>query len=338
MKAAVFKGPGVMAVETCPDPRPGPGEVLVAVRAVGVCGSDVHGFAGRSGRRAPGLVMGHEIAGEIVERGAGVERPRPGRRVAVLPLVACGRCETCRRGAPHLCPHRHLLGLDLPGAYAEYVVAPAGNCRPVRRGVALAHAALAEPLAVGLHAAAQAGVGWGDTVVVLGAGGIGLCALLACRQRGAAKVYVTDVVPERLTVAEALGGIPARVDGGDPVEWIRSAAGESPRRVIDAVGATATLRQALALIAPGGRVVVVGMGEPEVSLPLYDLITREHVLIGAYAYTPREYARAVTLINRRRVDLTLLVGRTCALADLPDLLPRMVRGEVTAPRVVVGIG
>jgi L-iditol 2-dehydrogenase len=335
VKALVYKRPGVVEIEEQPDPRPASDEVLVAVRAVGICGSDVHGFAGVTGRRAPGMVMGHEAAGVVSALGQGVERPRRGSRVAIFPIRACGTCAACLRGEPQICTNRRVLGVHLPGAYAEYVVVPSGNCRPLRRTTTFAQGALAEPLAVGLHAVRLSGVSRGDPIAILGAGGIGLCALLACRLRGARSIYVTDVVTERLALAEALGGIPISPREVDPVARIHREVGPLAS-VIDAVGVAETLRQSLALSAPGGRIVMVGMGSPTVDLPLYDLITQERTLWGAYAYTVSDYARAVRLINRRRVDVTPLIGRTCALGDLPDLFPRLQQGEVTAPRVVVG--
>lgn len=337
MKALVYKGPGVVQIEDYAEPRPGPGEVLVAIRAVGICGSDIHGFAGTTGRRTPGTVMGHEAAGVVVALGGSVERPRPGSRVAIFPIRACGRCVACRRGEMQLCADRRVLGVHVPGAYAEYLVVPARNCRRLRRTTAFTQGALAEPLAVGLHAAGLAGVGKGEAVAVLGAGGIGLCVLLACRLRGARPVYVTDIVAERLALAEALGAVPVSTRDSDPVERILKDTGPLGS-VVDAVGIAETLQQALALTAPGGRIVIVGLGSPRVELPLYDLITQERTLWGAYAYRAAEYARAVTLINRRRVDVTPLIGRTCTLDDLPDLFPRLQQGAITAPRVVVGIG
>jgi L-iditol 2-dehydrogenase len=337
MKALVYKGPGVVGIEERPDPRPAPDEVLVAVRAAGICGSDIHGFAGITGRRAPGTVMGHEAAGVIVGLGRDVERPRRGSRVAIFPITACGTCGACLRGEPQICTGRRVLGVHVPGAYAEYMVVPAENCRPLRRTTTFAQGALAEPLAVGLHAVKQSGVARGQAIAILGAGGIGLCALLACRVRGVRLIYVTDVVTERLALAEALGAIPISPRDADPVERIQHEVGPLGS-VVDAVGIAETLRQALAMTAPGGRIVMVGMGSPVVDLPLYDLVTQERTLSGAYAYTASDYARAVRLINRRRVDVTPLIGRTCALDDLPDLFPRLWRGEVTAPRVVVGVG
>lgn len=337
MKALVYKGPEVVAIEEQAEPRPGPGEVLVAVRATGVCGSDIHGYTGTTGRRLPGVVMGHEVAGVVVAQGPGVEKPRLGSRVAIFPILACHRCDACMRGQSQVCASRRVLGVEAPGGYAEYVTAPAGNCRPLRRTISFAQGALAEPLAVGLHAATLAGVRRGDAVAVLGAGGIGLCVLLACRLRGASPVYVTDVVAERLAIAEALGGVPVSARDADPIERVLREAGPLGR-VVDAVGIAGTLRQALALTAAGGRIVVVGMGSPLVELHLYDLITQERTVVGSYAYTAREYARAVTLINRRRIDVTLLIGRICTLMDLPDIFPRLLRGEIHVPRVVVGIG
>lgn len=337
MKALVYKGPGAVALEDQTDPRPGAGEVLVEVRAVGICGSDIHGFSGTTGRRAPGIVMGHEVAGVVVGHGPRVARPRLGSRVAVFPIVSCQKCGMCRRGKAQICRHRRVLGVEMPGAFAEYLVVPARNCRPLRRTTPFAQAALAEPLAVGLHAVALAGGRRGGSAAVLGAGGIGLCALLAFRLRGVSPVYVTDLVPERLALAEALGGVPVNARDADPVGTILEAAGPL-RSIVDAVGSTTTIRQSLALAPAGGRVVVVGMGSPTVDLPIYDLITRERVLVGSYAYTARQYARAVTLINSGHPDVSPLIGHTCALPDLPGILPRMLRGEITVPRVVVGIG
>lgn len=337
MKALVYKGPGVVALEDRTDPHPGAGEVVVAVRTVGICGSDIHGFSGTTGRRAPGIIMGHEVAGVVVGHGPGVARPRTGSRVAVFPIVSCQKCVACRRGRPQICAHRRVLGVQVPGAFAEYVVVPAANCRPLRRTTSFAQGALAEPLAVGLHAVALARGRRGEPAAILGAGGIGLCALLAFRHRGVSPVYVTDLVPERLALADALGGVAVNARDVDPVERILTHVGPLDC-VIDAVGSAATLRQALALTSAGGRVVIVGMGSPIVDFPLYDLITQERVVVGSYAYTAREYARAVTLINRGRPDVTPLIGRTYALPDLPDLFPRLLRGEITAPRVVVGVG
>jgi len=331
----VYRGPGVVVLEDRPAPSPGAGQVLVAVRAAGVCGSDIHGAAGETGRRTPGVVMGHELAGVVVDRGSGVERPAPGTRVAVFPMLTCSECAACRHGTPELCERRRVLGVDLPGAYAEYVVVPAANCLALRRATTFAQGALAEPLAVGLHATAIAGVRRGDVVAVLGAGGIGLCTLLACRLRGASRVFVTETVPERLAVAEALGGIAMSARDGDAVDRITVVAG-APRRVVDTVGRDETIREALRLVAAGGRVAVVGLATPQVGVRLDDLVTRERVLAGVYACTPAEYARAVRLINRRRVDVTPLIGRTCTLDDLPELFPQLMRGEVAAPRVVVG--
>jgi len=337
VKAVVYQGPGRLVLEERGEPAPGPGEVVVAVRAAGICGSDIHGASGRTGRRAPGLVMGHEIAGVVAVRGAGVERPRLGARVAVFPMLTCGVCEACRRGATQRCAQRRLIGVDTPGGFAESVVAPAANCVPLARGTTFAQGALAEPLAVGMHAAAVAGVRRGETVAVLGAGAIGLCVLLACRRRGARRVFITDVVPERLALAEALGGVAVSARDGDVVSRIVAEAGPIPR-IVDAVGRDETLRTALALAAVGGRIALVGVDSPQVELPLHELVTRERTLAGVYAYTAREYGRAVRLINARRVDVTPLAGRTCRLDDLPELFPGLQRGEVAAPRVVVDLG
>src|SRR5215213_5423516 len=174
MKALVFRGPGAMPVEDRPDPHAGPGEVVVALRASGICGSDVHGFAGATGRRRAGVVMGHEAAGEVLEIGAGVAEIGPGDRVVLRSILACGRCDRCRHGQPNICLERQGMGMHFDGAYAGRIGVAASLAVPVPDRLDFETAALVEPLAVAMHAVAITPLHATDTVVIVGAGAIGL--------------------------------------------------------------------------------------------------------------------------------------------------------------------
>jgi L-iditol 2-dehydrogenase len=221
MKALVFVGPVEMAVMERPDRHPGRGEVLVAVRASGICGSDVHGYLGLTGRRQPGMVMGHEAAGQVIEAGPDVMRVRVGDRVALRSILPCGSGEPCRRGQPNVCEHRRGLGMQFDGAYAERMVVPEALTVPLPESLSFEVAALVEPLAVALHAAAITPLEPGDAVVIVGAGPIGLLTLLVLRLHGARFVAITDRSPHRLA-GRGHSVRTSRSTSGRPTRWRRS--------------------------------------------------------------------------------------------------------------------
>ncbi|HEY0071521.1 MAG TPA: alcohol dehydrogenase catalytic domain-containing protein, partial [Chloroflexia bacterium] len=279
MQALVYHGPREMRPEMVErPPAPADGEVLLRVKAVGVCGSDVHGYTGTSGRRTPGMVMGHELAGIVSAVGRGVEGLKQGDRVTVNPLLYCGECDSCAAGNEQTCRKRRTIGVNMgiAGGFAEYVVVPARNCIPIDDGVSFAEGFMAEPLAVGLHAARLAAPGPGQPMLVLGGGAIGLCVALACVQVGAGPVYVTDLLPHKLDMIARLGGIPLDANSGGLAEVAREATGgRGFSTVIDAVADSTTIKQAVAALAPGGTLVLVGLAKPLAEFALYDLVTQE---------------------------------------------------------------
>jgi len=194
-----------MALRERADPEPSSGEVVVAIRAAGICGSDVHGYVGATGRRRPGIVMGHEAAGVVVRVGEGVASVGIGDPVALRSILACGSCEPCRRGRPNLCADRMVLGMHLDGAYADCVLVPERLVLPLAQTLSFEEGALIEPLSVAMHAVNRTPFDILDFVVIVGAGTIGLLTLLAARLRGAGSVVVTDRSPHRLAMARALG-------------------------------------------------------------------------------------------------------------------------------------
>jgi L-iditol 2-dehydrogenase len=336
MRALVFVGPGEMTVMERPDRRPRRGEVLIGVRASGICGSDVHGYLGLTGRRRPGVVMGHEAAGEVLEIGPDVTGVAVGDRVVLRSILPCGRCQPCEQGQPNVCEDRQGLGMQFDGAYAERMVVPAALAVRLPDGLPYERAALVEPLSVALHAVAITPLETGDSVAIVGAGPIGLLTLLAVRLHGSRLVAITDRQPHRLAVARAIGAdLAIDVGVSDPAEAIREASnGRGADVVFEAVGITATVAQSLAVVRTGGNVTWIGNAAPTVELPMQDMVTRELTLRGSYAFAD-EFDEAIDLLATGRIDARPLIELTAPLDDAPDIFRRLGDGTRDAIKVVL---
>ncbi|MGP8208731.1 MAG: zinc-dependent alcohol dehydrogenase [Acidimicrobiales bacterium] len=315
MRALVMDGPRMLHVEERPDPEPGPGQVRVQVEAVGICGSDLHGLLGETGRRLPGTVMGHEVAG-IVERSC-EGGPDVGSRVAVLPVLSCGRCPPCLRGWTSQCPRARVIGVDrdLVGGYADLLCVPVENLVEMPARLSAETAALVEPLAVGMHAVRAAGVQPGERVLIAGAGMIGIAALVVALRDGASEVVVSELQAGRRATAAALGATavePAAV-GADPAVDV------SERglfdRAIDAVGISATLRACVAATSPGATVAIVGMGSAYVELDLFALVRAERRIVGSYTYTMAHFREAARWLAQGVVSFEGLTTRRVSFGD-----------------------
>jgi L-iditol 2-dehydrogenase len=309
--AAVLHGPKDVRIEPLASAVPGEGELRVAMEATGLCGSDLHYYA--EGRNGPNMVdapvvLGHEGAGTVVEVGAGVSAELLGRRVAIEPSVACGRCRICRLGRYNLCPHGSCLGSPpTHGTLRQRVVVPAANAHPVSR-LGAGEAALVEPLAVGTWAVRRARIGLGDRVLITGAGPIGQLTAVAARLAGAAWIGLVDTAPARLASArgladEYLGEVPARP--AQPVDVLLECSG-APEALAE-LGAPRT----------GGRIALVGT--PAHRPPGPDLLARiqrhELDLLGCFRYGPGAFASAAALADAGRVDLTRLITASYPLAE-----------------------
>ena len=336
MRALVFTGPGEMPLQERPDPKPGAGEVVVAVRASGICGSDVHGYLGATGRRRPGVVMGHEAAGDVVATGPGVTAAREGDRVALRSILACGRCERCRRGEPNICADRKGMGMHFDGAYAEQIVVPEALVLPLADTLTYENGALIEPLAVAMHAVNRTPFELMDLVVVVGAGAIGLLTMLAARFRGAGSIFVTDLSSHRLEVARSLGAdLTIDVGSTDPVAAIAAATeGRGADAVFEAVGIDATVAQSMAVARPGGQVTWIGTSAPYVEMPMQTLVTGELTVRGAYGFAD-EFEQAAEAIAAGSIDIRGLIERVAPLEDGPDLFRRLGEGSMSAVKVVL---
>ena len=336
MKALVFRGPGEMPLEDRPDPVPGPGEAVVAIRASGICGSDVHGFSGATGRRRIGVVMGHEASGEVIEVGAGVTSARIGERVILRSILACGRCDRCRHGQPNICEARQGMGMHIDGAYAERILVPEALLVPLPDTLSYEDGALVEPLAVAMHAVNITPFELMDFVVIVGAGAIGLLTLLAARQRGAGSIIVTDRDAHRLGVARMIGA-DQTIDVGttDPIAAIAAATGgRGADAVFEAVGIAATVAQSVAAARPGGHVTWIGNSAPAVEVPMQQLVTRELTVRGAYGFVD-EFEQAADALAAGWIDARRLIECVAPLEDGPDLFRQLAEGSLSAVKVVL---
>ena len=293
-------------VEVAERPRPSPAaeEVILRVSACGLCGSELEAFKSHSPRRTPPLVLGHEFCGVVDELGAQVSGFRAGQKVVSNALVPCGACARCRRGDSHLCGARQIFGMNRQGAFAEFVNVPARCLIPWPDNLPAEAACLAEPLANGVHVARLVAHAKPKTVLVIGAGPIGLMCIGAARAMLGADVYVTDLNEQRLEFTAAAGArevIPGR--SRDPVQAVRDATGgEGADVVIDAVGAAATKQQSVLAARPGGDAVWIGLHDNPMSLNSYDVTLPEKHVHGSYAATMDDMRTALELMAAGKVD------------------------------------
>jgi threonine dehydrogenase-like Zn-dependent dehydrogenase len=308
MQALVWEAPRVLALRQQAQPEPLPGEALLRVTYVGICGSELSGYLGHNALRVPPLVMGHEFSGEVVAVGADAQARFPdlvpGLPVTVNPLSYCGRCLYCVRGDNHLCPARRLLGAHRPGAYAQYVAAPAELVAPLPQGLSPRLGALTEPAAVAIRIGEMAGPIAGETALVIGAGPIGLLALQVLRARGAERVFIADLDPARLVMGRALGGEPIDPRAAEVVQVVRAATdGLGVPVSVDAVGAAVTRASCVAATRSAGAVILTGLHEENSQIPAADVIRREIVLRGCFAYSPANFAEALDWLARGALRL-----------------------------------
>lgn len=321
MRAAVALGRESVECRELPVPEPGPGEVRVRVTACGLCGSDLHLY--HLGAYAPQVVPGHEIAGRVDALGPGVAGFAPGDPVAVEPLRSCGACEWCRSGRSPLCPEGSLLGVALPGGFADYVVAEAQRLFRLPEGLDPRIAALSEPAAVAVHGLRRAGLEPGQRVLVLGAGSVGLMGVAAARHLGAGEVWVSARYAHQGERAARLGADRVlREDEATPDALYAWPLADRPHVVLETVGGAAdTLQAAAAAVRPGGTVSVLGLFLAPLSLPGFPLFQKEVTLAWSNCYVRdgdrADFADAVALVAGRRRELAEVASHAVSLDDAP---------------------
>jgi len=343
MKALLLSKYRSLEIADLPTPVPAADEVLIRVAACGICGSDVHGYDGSSGRRIPPIVMGHEAAGVVASVEAGVNKITEGDRVTFDSTIFCGTCDFCRRGEINLCDHRQVLGVSCPdyrrhGAFAEYVVVPARIVYKLPDRMSFEEAAMLEAVAVALHAVSLSEVSAGSSVLVVGAGMIGLLILQALRVAGSSRILVADIEDSRLVLAKKLGASEVlRADEPDILSRILQFSTTGVDLAVEAVGRNETVRLAIDSIRKGGRVTLVGNISPEITLPLQKVVTRQIRLQGSCA-SAGEYPRAIELVASGAIDVKGLITAVAPLADGPHWFERLYTRESNLMKVVLTPG
>lgn len=323
MRAVVIQEPGALSVVDVPDPAPAAGEIVVAPRAVGICGTDLHIIDGEFPPAPYPLIPGHEFAGEVVAVGTGVTGVRVGDRVAVDPSLFCGRCVYCSRQRGNLCADWGAIGDTVDGAFAEYVSVPAGNACPVPESLTWAAAALVEPLSCVVHGLRRLAIRPGSELLIVGAGTIGLLLLQAARRSGAATVAVVDLDAGRRALASRLGADTVAGSAADLIA-VRARGFEY---VIEATGVPAAAAAAIDGLDRGGTMLVFGVSPAEavVSVSPFRVYNDELTILGSMAVL-RTFEPAVNLMLAGAVAADEMVTHTFGLADFGDAVAA-VRGR-----------
>jgi len=321
MKALV-RVPGGVAVAEQPDPCPGPGEVVVAVHACGICGSDVH--AAEAGVMRPGGVPGHEFAGTVAALGPDVDTWRVGQAVAVNPLGGCGACEWCQRDLLILCKGRPNLGLSAPGGFAEFVTAHHSQLFALPDAAPLDHGSRVEPMAVALRAVTEAAPARGDNALVYGVGPIGLHLIVALRAAGAGTIVAVGRSSAGRRVAAADVGADVVLDSRetDPAEYVRQA-GLQLAQAYDCAGDPNALLACCRALRPGGTLVGVALGRAPSLLDTHLFVARSLRMVSACAYGNGDFGRALDLVTAQPAAIERLISERIGLADGPEAFIRL---------------
>jgi 2-desacetyl-2-hydroxyethyl bacteriochlorophyllide A dehydrogenase len=329
IREVVVTAPGVVEIWESPAPAPGPGEALIRMRAVGICGSDIHASHGRHPFVPLPYRPGHEVVGTVEATGAGVDAPL-GRRVVIEPILACGHCKYCSDGRYNLCATMAFFGCTAPtGGLAELFVVPADRLVPVPDDLTDTAAALIEPLSTPVHAVRLAGPDLtGRTVAVLGAGTIGLLTLAAARRAGAARIAVSDTLPAKRDLARRLGADSVH-DASAPgmVEDVRADLGTSADVVFDCVAVQQTIDQAVAIAVKGGTVVVVGVPAAPVTVPLPEIQDLQVRIQGSATYVREDIDAAIAMLTGGAVDVDAVVTARFPFHRAPEAFAEASSGR-----------
>jgi L-iditol 2-dehydrogenase len=341
MKALLLKEYKHLEIAELPDPEPGPHEVLVRVKACGICGSDVHGYDGHTGRRIPPLVMGHEASGTVAAAGTNVRRFGPGDRVTFDSTVYCGDCFYCRRGEVNLCDNRNVLGVSCGdyrrhGAFAEFVAVPERIVYRLPESLSFEQAALIESVSIAVHAVNRTPRRIGDAVVVVGAGMIGQLVVQTMRHAGCGKLIAIDLEDSKLEMASKFGAdLGINAGAPDLRERILDATqGRGADVAFEAVGADAPFNTAVASLRKGGILTLIGNLSPKVELPLQQIVTREITMFGSCA-SSGEYPACIDLLARGAIDVRPFMSACAPLAEGPIWFDRLYRHEPGLMKVIL---
>ncbi len=321
MKAIVYEGPGKIAIKNVPKPKVGPKDVLIKVRAAGICGSDLEMVRGNRVDVTPPRIPGHEVAGEVAEVGSQTLRFKSGERVVVEPIISCGECRNCQVGRYNICRDLKFMGVHVDGAFAEYLAAPENRVYRIPNRLSFEAGAVLEPTAVGVHVVERAQIAAGDTVVVIGAGPIGLQIAQVAKARGASCIIMTDVFDHRLELAKKLAADHVINDtNGNALQVVNEITdGEGADVVIEAVGKSNTILRTMDLVRAGGRIHIAGLSvERFVTEPptfWMKALLKEVTVETSRSYAAGNWNVAIKLSSKGQVNCEALVSHVFPLED-----------------------
>jgi L-iditol 2-dehydrogenase len=341
MKALLLSEYKKLELTDMPVPEIGSEELLVRVKACGICGSDVHGFDGSTGRRIPPIVMGHEASGVVDRVGSAVRAYREGDRITFDSMISCGKCSFCRSGHINLCDNRQVLGVSCGeyrrhGAFAEYVSIPQHIVYKMPDDLSFDHAAMIEPVSVAVHAVGITPIQLGDTALVVGTGMIGLLTIQAARLAGCARIIAVDLEDTKLEVARANGADETlNAAKTDVVKYVLdSTSGRGVDVAFEAVGATDPIKTAIACVRKGGTVTLIGNIRPTIELPLQPVVTREIRLQGSCA-SSGEYPACMALMARGAINVNPMLTAKAPLEEGPRWFERLYSHEPNLMKIVL---
>ena len=341
MKALVLENLRDLQLRDVPEPELGSNDVLIQVKACGICGSDVHGYDGSTGRRIPPIIMGHEAAGIVVRVGSDVSTVGVGDRVTFDSTVSCGTCSFCGTGDVNLCDSRQVLGVSCGdyrrnGAFAEYVSVPAHIVYVLPAAFPFEKASLIEAVSIAVHAAKITEIRQGSSVAVIGAGMIGVLAVQAFRQYGCEKVFAVDLEQTKLDVARLLGADETflATDPDLAHKLNQSAGGQGIDIVVDAVGTQSSIATAINVVRRGGTVTLIGNLAPKVEIPLQSVVTRQLRLLGSCA-SAGEYRECIELVANGSINVDPLVSAVVPLSEGPAWFERLYNREHGLMKVIL---
>jgi len=341
MRALLLESYNELKLKDVPIPEFGHEDVLIRVKACGICGSDVHGYDGSTGRRIPPLIMGHEAAGIVHSAGRDVQRFKPGDRVTFDSTISCGACRFCAAGAVNLCEKRQVLGVSCGeyrrnGAFAEYVSVPARIVYALPDEFSFAHAALIEAVSVAVHAAKITEIRPGSTAVVIGAGMIGLLSVQAFRHYGCDRVFAVDVDQTRLKMARDLGATDTFVGSTSEIvsRVLDVTDGRGADIAVEAVGAQDPITTAIECVCSGGTVTLIGNVSPKVEIPLQRVVSRQLRLLGSCA-SAGEYPECISLMQQGAIRVEPLISAVAPLSDAARWFEQLHAHEPGLMKVVL---
>ncbi|NLW56150.1 MAG: galactitol-1-phosphate 5-dehydrogenase [Firmicutes bacterium] len=340
MKALVLKEYNKFSYEDVPEPEYGPDELLVQIKACSVCGSDVHGMDGSTGRRIPPIIMGHEAAGVVAAVGAEVKGFAVGDRITFDSTIYCGDCYYCRKGQVNLCDQRRVLGVSCAeyrqsGAFAEYIAIPQRIAYHLPVGLSFEQAAMVEPVSIAVHAVNRSPLVLNDTAVVVGVGMIGLFIVQVLRQAGCSKIIAIDLDQNKFALAREFGATHClAADCSDLIaEVMKLTDGRGADLAFEAVGITSTVKTAVEVLRKGGALTLVGNLNPQIDFPLQSVVTREISVLGSCA-SNGEYPICLDLIERGKIKVDPLISAVVPLAEGATWMQRLYNKEPGLMKVI----